>query len=77
MDGREVLKAMKTESSLMTIPVVVLTTSKADNDILQSYEHHANCYITKPVELEQFIEIVENISDFWFSVVKLPSLSNV
>jgi CheY-like chemotaxis protein len=77
MDGREVLKAMKTEPSLKSIPVVVLTTSKADNDILQSYEHHANCYISKPVELEQFIEIVENISDFWFSVVKLPSLSNV
>ena len=72
MDGREVLAAVKSQDSLKTIPVVVLTTSEADADILKSYELHASCYITKPVDLEQFIRVVAGIEEFWFSIVKLP-----
>jgi CheY-like chemotaxis protein len=71
-DGREVLAEMKEDASLKQIPVVVLTTSEAENDILRSYELHANCYITKPVDLEKFIKIVQGIEDFWLTVVKLP-----
>lgn len=72
-DGREVLAEMKQDSRLRTIPVVVLTTSEAEKDIVQSYELHANCYITKPVGLEQFISIVREIESFWLAVVTLPS----
>ncbi len=72
MDGREVLAAIKKDDGLKTIPVVVLTTSEADADILKSYELHASCYITKPVDLEQFITVVVGIEEFWFSIVKLP-----
>ena len=72
MDGREVLAAIKNDDGLKTIPVVVLTTSEADADILKSYELHASCYITKPVDLEQFITVVAGIEEFWFSIVKLP-----
>jgi CheY-like chemotaxis protein len=72
-DGRQVLSEMKADARLRTIPVVVLTTSEAENDIVKSYELHANCYITKPVDLEKFIEIVRAIEDFWLAVVTLPS----
>ncbi|MBF0276323.1 MAG: response regulator [SAR324 cluster bacterium] len=72
-NGREVLKEIKKDSLLRLIPVVILTTSKADEDVLKSYSLHANCYITKPVDLERFIEIVRSIENFWFRVVELPS----
>lgn len=71
-DGREVLKELKADEVLRRIPVVVLTTSKAEEDIVKSYSLHANCYITKPVELDQFITVVKSIDDFWLSVVTLP-----
>lgn len=70
--GHEVLTEVKNDPNLKTIPIVILTTSDAEEDILGSYENHANCYITKPVDLEQFIKIVETIEDFWFTIVKLP-----
>ena len=72
MDGRELLAAIKNDDRLKMIPVVVLTTSNADADILKSYELQASCYITKPVDLEQFITVVAGIEEFWFSIVKLP-----
>jgi CheY-like chemotaxis protein len=71
-DGREVLAEIKEDPSLRRIPVVVLTTSKAEEDIVRTYDLHANCYITKPVDLEQFISVVRSIDDFWLSVVRLP-----
>jgi chemotaxis family two-component system response regulator Rcp1 len=71
-DGREVLAEIKEDPLLRRIPVVVLTTSKAEEDILRTYDLHANCYITKPVDLEQFISVVRSIDDFWLSVVRLP-----
>jgi len=71
-DGREVLKEIKENDELKRIPVVVLTTSKAEEDIVRSYNLHANCYITKPVDLDQFISIVKSIEDFWFCLVRLP-----
>jgi len=73
LDGREVLSKIKSDPELQAIPVVILTTSKADSDILKSYELHANCYITKPVDLESFMLIVSSIEQFWLNVVKLPS----
>jgi two-component system, chemotaxis family, response regulator Rcp1 len=72
-DGREVLAEIKEDPDLRRIPVVVLTTSKAEEDIVRSYNLHANCYITKPVDLDQFISVVRSIEDFWFSVVRLPT----
>jgi len=72
-DGREVLAEIKEDPDLKSIPVVVLTTSKAEEDIIKSYNLHANCYITKPVDLEQFITVVKSIEDFWLTIVKLPS----
>ena len=72
-DGREVLKEVKAHPELKRIPVVVLTTSEADQDILRSYDLYANCYIKKPVNFEQFIEVVKGIEHFWFSIVTLPS----
>jgi len=71
-DGREVLAEVKEDPDLRMIPVVVLTTSRDEQDILKSYDLHANCYITKPVDFEQFIGVVRAIEDFWLSVVKLP-----
>jgi two-component system, chemotaxis family, response regulator Rcp1 len=71
-DGREVLADIKADPDLKTIPVVVLTTSRAEQDVLHSYQLQANCYITKPVDLEQFIHVVKSIEDFWFTVVTLP-----
>lgn len=72
-DGREVLAEIKADDELKLIPVVVLTTSTAELDILKSYALHANCYITKPVDLEQFVAVVKSIDDFWLTVVRLPS----
>jgi chemotaxis family two-component system response regulator Rcp1 len=72
MDGREVLSAIKSDAALKTIPVVVLTTSQAEQDVLRSYELQANCYITKPVDLDQFITVVRSIEDFWLAIVTLP-----
>jgi len=72
MDGREVLAEIKEDPDLKRIPVVILTTSKADEDILRSYNLHANCYITKPVDLDQFITVVRSVEGFWFTIVKLP-----
>ena len=71
-DGREVLEEIKDDEDLRRIPVVVLTTSDADEDILKSYNLYANCYITKPVDLDRFIAIVKTIENFWFQIVKLP-----
>lgn len=72
MDGREVLAVIKTDPSLKLIPVVVLTTSQAEEDVLRAYNLNANCYVTKPVDLHQFNRIVQSIEDFWLSVVTLP-----
>lgn len=72
-DGREVLEDIKTDPALQRIPVVVLTSSEAERDIAQAYALHANCYITKPVDLDQFITVVKSIEDFWFTIVKLPA----
>jgi chemotaxis family two-component system response regulator Rcp1 len=71
-DGREVLAEMKSDENLKRIPVVVLTTSEAEQDILKTYDLHANCYLTKPVDLEQFISIVKSVEDFWLTIVQLP-----
>jgi two-component system, chemotaxis family, response regulator Rcp1 len=71
-DGREVLEEVKTDPDLKRSPVVVMTTSNADQDVVQSYNLGANCYIVKPVDLEQLTTIVKSIEDFWFTVVKLP-----
>lgn len=72
-DGREVLGEMKEDPDLKLIPVVVLTTSEAEQDVLRTYQLRANCYITKPVDLEKFITIVRSIEDFWLTIVRLPS----
>jgi CheY-like chemotaxis protein len=72
MDGRELLAKIKTDPELLRIPVVILTTSKSEEDIITSYNLHANCYITKPVDLDQFIRVVQSVEDFWFTIVKLP-----
>jgi len=72
-NGREVLKEIKEDSDLKRIPVVVLTVSSAEQDILKTYNLHANCYITKPVGLDEFLTIVKSIEDFWLTVVKLPN----
>lgn len=72
LDGREVLQAMRQDPELKRIPVVVLTTSDADKDVLDSYDLGANCYVTKPVDFRKFEEVVQSINSFWFAVVKLP-----
>ncbi|MEH2031698.1 MAG: response regulator [Nostoc sp.] len=71
-DGREVLAEIKGDENLKRIPVVVLTTSQAEEDILKAYNLSANCYITKPVDFDQFVKIVQSIENFWFAIVKLP-----
>ena len=71
-DGREVLAEMKSDPNLKTIPVVVLTTSQADEDVLKSYNLGANCFISKPVGMEEFAKVVNSIEDFWFTIVRLP-----
>ena len=75
MDGREVLAEIKADESLRAIPVVVLTTSEAEEDVLRSYDLHANAYVTKPVDFERFIKVVQQIDDFFVSLVKLPRRS--
>jgi CheY-like chemotaxis protein len=72
-DGREVLSEIKTDEDLKRIPVVILTTSKAEEDVVRAYDLHANCYITKPVNLDRFLEVVQAIEEFWLAIVKLPS----
>jgi chemotaxis family two-component system response regulator Rcp1 len=72
-DGREVLAEIKGNLELRQIPIVVLTTSRAEEDVLRAYDLHANCYITKPVDFEQFMSVVKSIENFWLTVVKLPT----
>jgi chemotaxis family two-component system response regulator Rcp1 len=71
-DGREVLAEVKADDAFKRIPVVILTTSQAEEDVLKSYNLHANCYITKPMNLDQFLRVVRSIQDFWLSIVVLP-----
>lgn len=71
-DGRQVLAEIKSDDDLKRIPVVILTTSRAEEDILKSYDLHANCYITKPIDLQQFLHVVRSIEQFWLSIVVLP-----
>ena len=71
-DGREVLAEIKTDPDLKRIPVVILTSSKAEEDIFKSYNLYANCYVTKPVDLEQFVKVVKSIENFWLTIVTLP-----
>jgi len=75
-DGREVLEEIKEDTELRRIPVVILTTSGAEDDILRTYNHYANCYITKPIDLQQFIKVVRAIENFWLTIVKLPPDGN-
>jgi len=72
VNGREVLKKIKSNDALASIPVVVLTTSKADEDVLKTYELHANSFITKPVDWQQFVNVIKLVEEYWFTVVKLP-----
>ena len=72
-DGREVLGEIKVDPALKRIPVVILTTSEAEEDVLRSYDLHANCYITKPIDLSQFMKVVKSIEDFWLTIVVLPN----
>jgi chemotaxis family two-component system response regulator Rcp1 len=76
MDGRDVLAAIKQDEDLKRIPVVILTTSNSDKDILNAYNLHANCYITKPLDMDQFVHVVQTLKEFWFTIVKLPSNRN-
>ncbi len=71
-DGREVLAEIKGDNNLKRIPVVILTTSQAEEDILKTYDMHANCYVTKPIDLKQFMHVVQSIQNFWLSIVILP-----
>jgi CheY-like chemotaxis protein len=72
-DGRQVLAEVKADQELRRIPVVILTTSKAEEDILKTYDLHANCFVTKPVDFDQFIRVVQSIENFWLTIVRLPS----
>lgn len=74
-DGREVLAEIKTDEKLRSIPVVILTTSDAEDDVAKAYHHYANCYIRKPIDLNRFIEVVKIIENFWLSIVELPPRS--
>ena len=76
MDGREVLAEIKKDESLRMIPVVILTTSKSDEDVLRMYNLHANAYVTKPFDLNQFLDVVKSIEDFWLTVVSLPKMES-
>ena len=76
IDGREVLRIIKEHETLKLIPVVILTTSKAEEDIIRSYELHANCYITKPLGLDQFLKVIKTIENFWLTIVRLPFNEN-
>jgi chemotaxis family two-component system response regulator Rcp1 len=72
-DGRQVLAEIKNDDELKRIPVVILTVSSAEEDILKTYNLHANCYITKPIDLSQFVKVVRSVEDFWLTIVKLPN----
>lgn len=72
-DGREVLSEIKADENLKRIPVVILTMSKAEEDIIKAYDLHANCFITKPLDLDKFMDVVKSIEDFWLTIVKLPN----
>ena len=72
MDGREVLAQIKDDPQLRTVPVVILTTSAAERDLVKTYDLHANAYVVKPLDLDQFIDVVQAIESFWFTIVKLP-----
>jgi len=72
VDGREILEVIKNDQKLKVIPVVILTTSRAEEDILKTYQLHANCFITKPIDLNQFIKVIKSIEDFWLGIVVLP-----
>ena len=72
MDGRKVLAEVKSDSDLKRIPVVILTISKSEEDILKTYDLHANCFITKPLDLDQFLKVIRSIEDFWLTIVRLP-----
>jgi len=72
-DGREVLAEIKSDPLLKTIPVVVITSSEAEQDVIRSYDLNANCYVTKPVNFDQFVKVVQSVSEFWLTIVKLPS----
>jgi CheY-like chemotaxis protein len=72
LDGRQVLQDIKSDPHLQTIPVVILTTSQAEEDVFRAYNLHVNCYIAKPIDLDQFLKIVRAIEDFWLAIVKLP-----
>jgi CheY-like chemotaxis protein len=72
IDGRQVLAEIKNDEKLKRIPVIVLTTSKSEEDILKMYNLHANCYITKPIDLKQFMKVIKTIEEFWLTIVKLP-----
>ena len=76
LDGLEVLMEIKNDAELTLMPVVILTTSDSEIDILKSYQQHANCFITKPVDFQKFIEVVRGIKDFWIDIVKLPNKKN-
>jgi CheY-like chemotaxis protein len=75
MDGRDLLAKIKDDAALSTIPVVVLTTSDVERDVVRSYSLHANAYVTKPLDMDEFIRVVKGIDDFWFGIVRLPSRS--
>ena len=77
VDGIEVLAEIKKDKALMSIPVIMLTTSDSEKDIMKSYNNHANCYITKPVEFQEFIKVIQSIKDFWITIVKLPKPDHV
>ncbi len=77
MNGHEVLQHIKSDDKLKAIPVVMLTTSSSETDIMKSYQNHVNCYITKPVDVNEFLEVVAGIQDFWISIVQLPPKRNV
>lgn len=74
IDGREVLATLKQDELLKVIPVIMLTTSDSEMDVLQAYTHHANCFITKPVSFQKFMEVIHRIKDFWIDIVRLPKL---
>jgi DNA-binding response OmpR family regulator len=72
LNGHEVLEQLKQNEHFKHVPVIILSTSSSEMDILKSYKNHANCFITKPVEIDEFVKAIESIEDFWFSIVKLP-----
>lgn len=75
VDGREVLASIKKDKKLMAIPVIMLTTSNSEKDILLSYQNHANCYVTKPVDFSKFLSVVKSLENFWISIVQLPKIN--